>query len=299
MIGCGWSGSPVRACGSMGERAAWQRRAPPGDPLLRGGAPARRAGSRVPQRKQGLPRRPNTQWSRPRRGSPVVFCSGWCRLARISLRARSHERRQVGDVGDAGPRVDAADEQGLDLVEVADAGQVALVEDRDADLLVGVLPEPAQRLVEVPVGAEDVGPEVADQPVLVGRRDDLDVVQPVADAFARRRWPAPRGRRSRARRATSCPAGRCASCRPSGSGCAASARRPAGSAGACRAAPPRGRCCRSGRGRPAGGAGTRRGAASSRPARCSSAARPARRCLPRARLQSPRPGGAHLVSRAV
>ena len=53
----------------------------------------------MPHRKHGLPRRPKTQCSRPRRGSPVVFCSGWCRLARITpgaLRPAS----QVGDVGD-------------------------------------------------------------------------------------------------------------------------------------------------------------------------------------------------------
>ena len=93
----------------------------------------------VPHRRQGLPRRPNTQWSRPRRGSPVVFCSGWCRLARMSVRARSTSAGRSFDVGDPRPRVDAADEQRLDLVEIADPGQVALVEDRDADLLVGVL----------------------------------------------------------------------------------------------------------------------------------------------------------------
>ena len=87
-------------------------------------------------------------------------------------------------------------------------------------------------------------------------------------------------------------AGRCASCRPCGSACAACGRRPAGSAGACRGARPRGPSRRSGRGWPAAGCGTRPGAASRRPARCSSAARPARRCLPRARVQCPRRGSA-------
>ena len=46
-----------------------------------------------------------------------------------------------------------------------------------------MLPESAQRLVEVPVGAEDVGAEVADQGVLVRGRDEGHVVQPVADAL--------------------------------------------------------------------------------------------------------------------
>ena len=99
----------------------------------------------------------------------------------------------------------AADEQRLDLVEVADAGQVALVDQRDADLLVGVLAQPAQRLVEVPVGAEDVGPEVADEPVLLGGGHDVDVVQPVADALPVVGGQDQRGRRRPARRATSCP----------------------------------------------------------------------------------------------
>ena len=93
------------------------------------------------------------------------------------------QRPEIGDVGHPRPRVDAADEQRLDLVEVADPGQVALVDESDPDLLVGMVAQPAERLVEVPVRTEDVGPEVADQPVLVGRGDDVDVVQAVADAL--------------------------------------------------------------------------------------------------------------------
>jgi hypothetical protein len=90
---------------------------------------------------------------------------------------------EVLDVGDPGPRVHPAEEERLDLVEVADPGQVPLVEDRHPDLLVRLCPQPAQRLVEVPVRAEDIGPEMPDQPVLVGGRHDLDVVQAVPDAL--------------------------------------------------------------------------------------------------------------------
>ena len=246
----------------------------------------------MPQRKQGLPRRPNTQWSRPRRGSPVVFCSGWCRLARISVRARSTSAGRSGDVGHPGPGVDAADEQRLDLVEVADPGQVALVEHRDADLLVGVLAAagaaprrgPSRARARRARGGRPAGPRRS-----VGTM--LDVVQPVADAL-----PVVGGQHH-----ADVVAGPAAPLRagpvdvPAAVHPEVGAQRPpvgrAGSAGACRAAPPRGPCCRSGRGRRAGGAGTHPGAASSRPARCSSAARPARRCLPRARIQSPRPSG--------
>ena len=48
-------------------------------------------------------------------------------------------------------------------------GQVALVEQRLADLPVGLGAQPAHRLVGVPVGAEHVRAEVADGVVLVGR----------------------------------------------------------------------------------------------------------------------------------
>jgi phage shock protein A len=94
-----------------------------------------------------------------------------------------HQRGQVGDVGDSHPWVDAEQEQRLHLVEVADPREVALVEDGDADLLVGVLAQPSQGLVEVPVGAEDVGAQMADQAVLLGGGHEVDVVQPVADAL--------------------------------------------------------------------------------------------------------------------
>src|SRR3712207_7365680 len=57
----------------------------------------------------------------------------------------------------------AGHEQRLDLVEVADPGQVALVEDGHADLLVGVRAEPAHRLVEVPVRAQHVRPERSEE----------------------------------------------------------------------------------------------------------------------------------------
>ena len=135
--GRGRPGSPVRASGSTGAVAAWQR----GHHQVTrscGAGPGRPAGSAVRQRRQGLPLRPKTQWSWPRRGSPVVLCSGWCGWPASACARRSTSGGEVGDVGDPRPRVDAAEEQRLDLVEVADAGQVALVEDRDADLLVGV-----------------------------------------------------------------------------------------------------------------------------------------------------------------
>ena len=182
MTGCGRPGSPVRACGSMGDRAAWQRRAPPGHPLLRGrpllaqqdrGAAAE-AGLAAPSEDPVVPAPPGI--------------AGGVLLGVVQVRAHQRagaldQRGQVGDVGHPRPRVHAADEQRLDLVEVADAGEVALVDQRDADLLVGVLAHPAERLLEVPVRARHVGPEVTDQAVLLRGGHEVDVVQPVTDAL--------------------------------------------------------------------------------------------------------------------
>ena len=155
----------------------------------------------MPQRRQGLPRRPKTQWSRPRRGSPVVVCSGWCRLARIRVRARLTS--DGAGSGTSATRVQGCtpqQEQRLDLVEVADAGQVPLVDQGDADLLVGERAQPAQRLVEVPVGAEHVRPEMADEPVLLGGGDQRRCRAAGSRRTPTRRWRGPRGPRRPARR---------------------------------------------------------------------------------------------------
>jgi hypothetical protein len=95
------------------------------------------------------------------------------------LRGRD-ELAQVGDVRDARPRIDPLDEQRLGLVEVADAGQVALIEQRLADRDVRLRVEPAQHLVDVPVGAEQVRAEVTDELVLVRRHDDPQIMHAIA-----------------------------------------------------------------------------------------------------------------------
>ena len=149
-------------------------------------------------------------------------------------------------------------------------------------------------------GAEDVGAEMADQPVLVGGGDDVDVVQPVADALPRvggEHHPDVVGRPAVPARARAVDVP--AAVHPEVGAQRASVVR-TGSAGACRAARPRARWRRSGPGSRAGGCGTRRGAGCSRPARCSSAARPATRCLLRARSPvSPARVGAAQVVRAA
>jgi len=89
--------------------------------------------------------------------------------------------RQVTDLGDRRPRRDAAQEADLRLVEVADAREVALVEQRRRDRAVGIGGQAAHGLVGVPVRAEQVGAEVSDKVVLMSGRDEGDVVEVEAD----------------------------------------------------------------------------------------------------------------------
>ena len=125
--------------------------------------------------------------------------------------------------------------------------------------------DPAYRLVEVPVRAEQVGSEVADDAVLVRGRHQLDHRQPVADA------PVLRGGQHRPdlelRAAGPPPAGRVD---PPGAvhpevGVQGEVVGEAGTAGACPGRPPRVRRRRSGRWWPAPAPGTPSGSAS-RPA---------------------------------
>ena len=90
-------------------------------------------------------------------------------------------RRTTGGTRDV-----AGEEAELGAVDGADAGEVALVEQRLAERAVGVGRQPADGLVLVPVGAEQVGPEVADDLVLVLAQHQLDdaELEPDADPVA-------------------------------------------------------------------------------------------------------------------
>ena len=59
------------------------------------------------------------------------------------------------------PRAEAAQEQHLGLVHVADAGQVPLVEQGLADRQAGLGAQPPYRLGAVPVRAEQVGTQMS------------------------------------------------------------------------------------------------------------------------------------------
>src|ERR1035441_7145353 len=72
------------------------------------------------------------------------------------------DRVQISNVADWPPRVEAAQEQHLGLIQVADPGQVPLVEECLADRAVGACPEAALGLRGIPVGAEQVRAGMAD-----------------------------------------------------------------------------------------------------------------------------------------
>src|SRR4051794_33758616 len=74
-----------------------------------------------------------------------------------------HDQGQVGNGRDRRQRVDPAEEAQLGLVDVAHAGQVALLEKRVADRGVGAGAQVGQRELGVPVRPEQVGAEVADE----------------------------------------------------------------------------------------------------------------------------------------
>ena len=165
-----------------------------------------------PQRGQGLPWRP---WTRLRNRASVP-CSSIA-FARLT----SCLSCVVADVADRCPRVDAAVEERLAPVDVADARDHGLVEEDLADRLVrwGGDSGAADDLVDVEARREDVGPEPAERRMgtLVVVPDELDhrSVEAHGDAFAafddgpglERRPPPPHALRGR--RATS-PSSACA-----------------------------------------------------------------------------------------
>ncbi len=87
---------------------------------------------------------------------------------------------QIVHVGDRRPRIDALDEQGLGFVHVADSSQVALIQQGQPDLPVGILPQPPDGLGGVPVRAEQVRAEMSHQLTFVGAAHQHDVVHAVA-----------------------------------------------------------------------------------------------------------------------
>ena len=93
----------------------------------------------------------------------------------------SDQPRQVGHLADRPSRVEPGHEAQLGEVHVADAGQPGLVEQRVGQRAVGLLAQPAYGLVLVPVGAEQVGAEVADRRVLLLAGEQLDDAEREAD----------------------------------------------------------------------------------------------------------------------
>lgn len=90
---------------------------------------------------------------------------------------------QVGHVAHGPPRADPAQEQDLGLVDVTDAGQIALVQQRFPDEAFGVGAQPAHRLRAVPVRTEQVRAQVAGYLRLVAGADELDHAELIADGL--------------------------------------------------------------------------------------------------------------------
>src|SRR5699024_6965696 len=83
-----------------------------------------------------------------------------------------HQAAEVAYVSDGYARVHAADEADLAAVDVPDAGEIALVQQRQPDWPVRIAGQPRHGTIGVPVAAEEVRPEVADEVVFVSPRHD-------------------------------------------------------------------------------------------------------------------------------
>jgi hypothetical protein len=90
---------------------------------------------------------------------------------------------QVADVTDLRTRMYALEEEQLRSIERAETCEVPLVQQRLTNRVVGVRGDPPDCLVEVPVGSEQVGPEMPYNGVLRRCRNELDDREPVADGI--------------------------------------------------------------------------------------------------------------------
>ena len=104
-----------------------------------------------------------------------MFCGPRAALVRMTAVPSAEQPGQPVDRADRLVRRHADDERQLDGVDVAEPGDVALVEQGAGERLVGPLGEAVEDLVEVRLlGAAQVGAEVADDAVLLGRRHDAE-----------------------------------------------------------------------------------------------------------------------------
>ena len=141
--------------------------------------------------RRGSDRRPAAPARAAGPGVDVRSCPpGSCRRSSPGCRAtrlveqpacESDDGGEVGYVGHRRPWRDAAQEQRLGHVEGADAGEVALVEQRLSDRAFRRRAQPANRVVRVPVGPEQVRPEVPDNPAFVRGGDEVQHPQLVPD----------------------------------------------------------------------------------------------------------------------
>jgi hypothetical protein len=87
---------------------------------------------------------------------------------------------QVADVTDRGTRMYAMEEEQLRSIERAETCEVPLVQQGLTNPTVGLIGDPPDCLVEVPVGSEQIGPEMTYDFVLGRRGNHLDDREPVS-----------------------------------------------------------------------------------------------------------------------
>ena len=168
------------------ERRPGRDRAGSGGTTRSGAVPRRRGPPRPPGppcRSEGTPGRPDRTPSAaglaPVAGGHLVRAGDQGRVPQAAA-SQGDEGGHV-DLADGGPGARPAQEAELVDPQVAEAGQVPLVEQRGSDRSAGLGLEAPDRLRRVPVGAERVRTEVADRVGLLRGRQDLDdrQVEPV------------------------------------------------------------------------------------------------------------------------
>ena len=91
------------------------------------------------------------------------------------------------ELADGCPRPHTLQVQHLRVPHRADAGEVALVEQRRPDVPVRAAQQVGDGDLGVPVGAEQVGAEMSDEAAFVGRADEVDHPELGADRRGRYR----------------------------------------------------------------------------------------------------------------
>ncbi|BAS07271.1 hypothetical protein AHiyo4_06930 [Arthrobacter sp. Hiyo4] len=126
---------------------------------------------------------PDGHASRVEDGHPA----SWAQVGFQQLLGIGHQGPEVVDSRDRSRRMQTGQEAGLAAVDVADARQVALVQQGDADGHVGCHTDPPLRFGRVPVRTQQVRTQVAHDAVLVRGADHFQDAKRESDGVRCRR----------------------------------------------------------------------------------------------------------------